>query len=105
MPMESGRYPPSEVHIKDPERRVAMETRLPVHLWAVLSRGREADSVKIELVVTSLYHVIVNGVGRRERWRECDGERDWERRGEEGPRERCTVYFVQRMAWVKRGGV
>lgn len=44
--MGSGRHPPSEVTVYS--KRVAMQPRLPVHVWAMLSRGQEAESVEIE---------------------------------------------------------
>lgn len=103
--MGSGRHPPSEIYSKWFGRRIAMQARSPVHVWAMLSRGREAEVVEVEQVGPSSSGSIVKGVGRCERWRECDGERDWERKGMGGPRQQWTAYLVQRMRWVRRDGV
>ena len=45
--MGPGRHPPSEVEGKR-GGRVKMQMRLPLHVWAVLSCGREAESRDVE---------------------------------------------------------
>lgn len=99
---KSGRHPPSEVYSQESERRVAMQMRLPKHVWAMISRGREAESVEIQQAV--LYDWTVKGVGVRDRWQEDDGGHYWDWGDEEEtpqPR-RWTEWYVRRMKWITR---
>ena len=101
--MGSGRHPPSEVYGWECDCEVAMEMKLPVHIWAMLSHGREAESA-IELVKSR--GVTEKGIGCRERWREHDGERHEEWRdgdGELGAR-RWREWYAQQMVWEKKDG-
>ena len=74
---------------------------MPVHVWAMLVRGREAESVEI------LQSRFKNGLHFRERWREYDGEQRW-KLGifDKGPMpRRRKEWWVRRMVWEKRDGV
>lgn len=107
MTMGSSRHPPSVVTIKIIEGPsalgVAMEMRLPVHLWAILSRGREAETAEVSRIAWR----AEGDASDRERWQEWDGEQHWKWRDEEGrPQARKrTVYVVQRMQWARIDGV
>ena len=83
-----------------------MRMRLPVHVWGILTRGREAESVQIEQVSDAEYQC--EGIGFRERWREYDGEQCWPWRtkedGDPTVRE-WTEFFVARMMWTRISGV
>ena len=63
-----GGHPPSEVDSETRSGRVEIRMRLPVHVWAMLSCGREAESCEVEPVVED--YKGVEGIGTRERWRE-----------------------------------
>ena len=104
MAMGSGRNPPSEVYSRKRECRVAMQMRFPVHIQAMLLRGREAESVEIVQVASG--GTIVKGLGCHERWQEYDGEQHWKWRdwNREPQARQWTAYFVQRMKWVRRDG-
>ena len=85
---------------------MAMQMRMPVHVWAMLSRGKEAESIFIDQDVGHKGR-RVEGVGFRERWREWDGERHWKWRDKEGVQRarQSAECVVRRMAWVKKDGV
>lgn len=106
--MRSSRRPPSEVYSKERERHVALQMRMPVHVWAMLSQGREAESVEIEQVVDRQGEKV-KGVECRIRcqWRERDGQLDWERGDREGETQarQWKEWVVQRMVWVRKDGV
>ena len=74
-----------------------MTLRFPAHIWAMLVCGREAESLEIV--------EFDEGIGCGQRWREYDGERDWEWRGRDSlPLARSwSVFFVRRMAWRREG--
>lgn len=77
-----------------------MRLRLPVHIWAMLSVGREAESVKLYSPTT--------GIRMCQRWREHDGERHdswrtpWD--GEPSPRMWREEFWL-RWRWTRTGGV
>ena len=77
---------------------------MPVHVWAMLSRGREAESV--ETLQESMFENL-KGLRFRERRREYDGERHWNGIGYDGDPEPCRweEWWVRRMVWKKRDGV
>ena len=101
--MGPGLHPPSELNCKTRSGRSKTRMRLPLHVWATLSRGREAESCEFEQVVDDGRNA--DGVYVRARWREFDGERCWKRRRRDGsPRLVWTEYVVQRMVWLKVDG-
>lgn len=102
----SSRCPPNGVERREWKDRVAMQMRLPVHVWAFLSQAREAESTEIGLTANH-FGVLVKGVGCRERWREYDGERHQQWRDKEGKARarRWREWFVQRMEWVRKDGM
>ena len=75
-----------------------MVLRFPPHIWAMLSCGREAESLEVV--------EFDEGIGCGQRWREYDGERNWEWTNRDClPRARTwTTFFVRRMAWWKEDG-
>lgn len=103
MPIGSGQHPPSEIYHEWYDRRIAMQMRTPVHVWAMLSRGREAQAANVYWGDQS-----VKGVDCCERWQEWDGEGHWKwrDRGSRCPEARqWTQWRVRRMVWVRRDGV
>ena len=82
-----------------------MRMRLPVHVWAMLSRGKEAESCEGKRAVRWADRVN-EGFSERKRWREFDGERHWKWQGVDGaPCARFwTVSVMRRMVWARRDG-
>ena len=100
--MGPGRHPPAEVDSWTRSGRSKMRMRLPVHVWAMLSRGSEAESCVLEQAAEDERRV--RGVSVRERWREFDGERCWRWRHEDGsPRTQWREWLMRRMVWVNVG--
>ena len=105
--MGPEKHPPSEGDIDTFGERPKMRMRFPVHLWAMLSRGREAESLTIEQLVQRGEQV--EGVYVCMRWREFDGECLWDWRDDDGetliPKPLSwSEFFVRRIVWVSRGG-
>ena len=94
---------PSEIYSQFVSKYVTMQLKYPAHVWAMLTTGRETESV------TFLDAPDIPGFRIRENWREHDGERGlmWRTRirgGDAGPLWRERVY-MQRMTWTRSGGV
>ena len=72
--------------------------KLPVHIWAMLSHGREAESCNVS--------EWPEAHGFRMRWREYDGERGWTLPDRKGytPDRFWQESLVQRIMWTKRDG-
>ena len=72
--------------------------KLPVHVWAMLSHGREAESCNVS--------EWPEAHGFRMRWREYDGERGWTLPDRKGytPDRFWQESLVQRIMWTKRDG-
>ena len=78
--------------------------KFPVHIWAILPHGKEAESCEAERPYNG--QVDVRGIVFRERWREYDGQRRWTSFEAYGIpcAMRWRESFVQRMVWVKTDG-
>ena len=72
-----------------------MQMRLPVHVWAMLTRGREA--------VGSI--TFYSGPTERVRWREYDGERCWKSSSDGIPYAAISKNSVTlRIVWMRLNG-
>ena len=84
--------------------RTVTKMVLPAHIWALLARGHEVESVEVRQLI-GWDGRPVKGIAFHERWREYDGERNWPWK-DIWTKERCdkiwTEHLVQRMLWTKK---
>ena len=102
---ERGRNPPKEIKSEIGSGRLIMHMRLPVHLWAILCCGREAEAIEAEVACNG---DPVKGLGIRRRWREYDEDLHREYDAIVEPFTWTSTrreYVMQRMRWVKRDGL